>query len=153
MITSNYRYHWSLAADRLVFHLTYRRNRHSQRFLRGDLDYLRRWLDEPILGWALATLFGNGHEAAVDLVLRHRDHMVAAGYSVATINRHLCTLRLAARVAREMGEIDWDLAEVPGTAICDNGQNANGIDNAEADAEGQESRGMAPEIAQEMGCN
>jgi hypothetical protein len=108
------RYVWHLSAPRLLFHLTFRRNRHSQRFLRGDLEYLRRCLNEPDLPSTLATLFGKGHDAAVWLVLRHRDHMVAAGYSAATINRHLCTLRAAARIGREMGEIDWDLADVPG---------------------------------------
>lgn len=107
-------YSWSLAANRLLFHLTFRRNRHSQRFLRGDLEYLRSCLNEPNLGSMLATLFGKGHDPAVWLVLRHRDHMVAAGYSAATINRHLCTIRAAARIAREMGNIDWDLTDVPG---------------------------------------
>ena len=67
----------------------------------------------PSKSTALATLFGKGHDAAVWLVQRHRDYMVAAGYAVATINRHLCTIRKAARIAREMGEIDWDLNDVP----------------------------------------
>ena len=140
------RYRWSLATDRLVFELTFGRNRHSQRFLRGDIEYLRECLKEPTLSMALAALFGTCHGEAVDLVLRHRDHMVAAGYAVATINRHLCTLRAAARIAREMGEIDWDLSDVPNIAICDNAQVVSGFNAGQAGADGQEghSRTGAP---------
>lgn len=129
-------YLWSLATSRLLLLLTFRRNRHSQRFLRGDLDYPRRCLNEPDLGSTLATLFGKGHDAAVWLVSRHRDHMVATGYSVATINRHLCTIRAAARIAREMHEIDWDLADLPGIANCDNTKMVNGIESVEIAAGG-----------------
>jgi len=146
-------YQWSLVADRLLFSLTSGRNRHSQRFLRGDLEYLRRWLNEPDLAFTLATLFGGGHDDAVDLIRRHVDHMVAAGYTVATINRHLCTLRLAARIARDMGEIDWDLR---GIANCDNSRVANAVNEVQVDPEDPEGAGPAKEVesknAEKKGC-
>jgi hypothetical protein len=106
-------YLWQLAADRLLFHLTYRLHPNTDGWYRADLEYFRACLNEPDLPSMLATLFGNGHDAAKELVLRHRDHMVAAGYAVGTINRHLCTIRKVARIAREMGEISWDLQDVP----------------------------------------
>ena len=154
------RYLWSLAADRLVFKLTFGRNRHSQRFLRGDIEYLREWLNEPTLSLALAALFGGTRKEAVDLVLRHRDHMVGAGYAVATINRHLCTLRAAARIAREMGQIDWELSDVPNIAICDNVQTLREFSVGQTGADGREDHKsaaepqsmVAPEKEEEKGC-
>jgi hypothetical protein len=106
-------YLWQLAADRLLFHLTYGLHPNTHGWYRADLEYLRACLNEPDLPSMLATLFGNGHDAAKELVLEHRDHMVAAGYAVGTVNRHLCTIRKAARIAKEMGEISWDLQDVP----------------------------------------
>jgi hypothetical protein len=154
------RYLWFLATDRLIFALTFGRNRHSQRFLRGDIEYLRAWLKEPTLSMTLAALFGGSHDEAVDLVMSHRDHMAAAGYAVATINRHLCTLRAAARIAREMGQIDWDLSDVTGIAICDNRQVVKGFTVGQVGAEGREGRNLAaqplsttaPEEEEEKGC-
>jgi hypothetical protein len=140
-------YLWHLSANRLLVHLTYGRNHDSQRCLRGDLEYLRCWLHEPDLGAALARLFGNGHDAAVALVLDHRDHMVATGKAVGTINRHLCTLRAAARIAREMGHIDWDLADVPGIGIYDNGQAGNVVPGVEGVTDGNGITGMAAPAA------
>lgn len=154
------RYAWLLAADRLMFELTFGRNRHSQRFLRGDVEYLRDWLREPNLSMALAALFGGSHDEAVDLVLRHRDHMAAAGYAVATINRHLCTLRAAARIARDMGEVTWDLSDVPNIAICDNASAVSGIHASQAGAESREVQSqtgeplstVAPGREEKKGC-
>jgi hypothetical protein len=109
---------------------------------------------------ALAALFGGSHEEAIDLVLRHRDHMAAAGYAVATINRHLCTLRAGARIAREMGEIDWDLRDVPNIAICDNAQAVREFSDGQAGAEGREGQSqtgetlstVAPKEKEKKGC-
>jgi hypothetical protein len=105
-----------------LLYLTFGLNRHTDRLYRSDLRYLQVWLNEPDVPSTLATLFGNGHEAAESSLLRHRDHLVDTGHASGTVNRHLCTIRKAARIAREMGQIDWDLSGVPNIAICDNAQ-------------------------------
>ena len=88
----------------------------------------------------LATLFGNGHDVAKSLAEQHRDHLTATGHAVGTVNRHLCTIRKTVRIAREMGEIDWDLSDVAGIAICDNRSlisNLGGTGTADNSAEGR----------------
>jgi hypothetical protein len=146
-------YLWRFAATRLLFHLTYRLNRHTDRLYRSDLEYFRTWLAEPDLASALATLFGNGHDAAKLLLQHHRDHLVATGHAVGTVNRHLCTIRKAVRIAREMGEIDWDLKDVPGIAICDNKPKTSSLGNDGAEGEEAQTRsheiGLAQMIAEQ----
>jgi hypothetical protein len=155
------RYLWRLGTPLLLVYLTLRRNRHSKRFLRGDLDCLRAWLNEPDLESALATLFGNGHDAAVWLLLRHRDHMLDAGCAVTTVNRHLCTIRATARIARDMGKIGWDLADVPGISNSDNSLKMSGVAPLQNGGGGDERYDqavetgltIAPELEAELGCN
>jgi len=60
----------------------------------------------------LAILLSRGRDHARELVEGYRDHLLAAGKSMGTVNRHLVTLRAVARIARRMGRIDWDLAGV-----------------------------------------
>jgi hypothetical protein len=154
-------YLWRLAADRLLMHLTFGLNRHTDRLYRSDLRYLQAWLNEPDLPSTLATLFGDGHDAAKSLLLRHRDHLVDTGHAVGTVNRHLCTIRKAARIAREMGNIDWDLSDVPNIAICDNAQTVNEFMVGQAGAEGQEGHSqtgappsmVAPGEEKKKGCH
>jgi hypothetical protein len=130
-------YQWRLAADRLLTYLTLGLNRHTDRLYRGDLEYLRRCLNEPDLPSTLGTLFGNGHDAAKSLLLRHRDHLVDAGHTFGTVNRHLCTIRKAVRIAREMGEINWDLSDVPNVAAGDNVHAVNSVDAGETGQAGK----------------
>jgi hypothetical protein len=137
------RYLWRLAADRLLLFLTFGLNRHTDRLYRSDLRYLQAWLNEPDLPSTLATLFGNGHDAAKWLLLRHRDHLVDTGHTVGTVNRHLCTIRKAARIAREMGQIDWDLSDVPNIASCDNAQRDKEFSGGHVGAEDQEGHNRA----------
>jgi hypothetical protein len=124
-------YQWRLCADRLLVYLTLGLNRHTNRLYRGDLRDLRTWLKEPDLPSTFATLFGDGHDAAKSLLQHYRDHSVAFGHTVATVNRHLCTIRKAARIAREMGHIDWDLSDVPNVAEGDNVQAHNGFETGQ----------------------
>jgi hypothetical protein len=123
--------------------LTFDLNRHTNRLYRSDLRHLQVWLNEPDLPSTLATLFGNGHDAAKSLLLRHCDHLVDTGHAVGTVNRHLCTIRKATRIARKMGEIDWDLSDVPNIAICDNAPGASDVEGVAAgqeDNDGQDAR-------------
>lgn len=121
-------YQWRLAADRLLLYLTFGLNRHTDRLYRSDLRYLQDWLNEPDLASTLATLFGNGHDSAKWLLLRHRNHMVDSGHTAGTVNRHLCTIRKAARIAREMSQIDWDLGDVGNVTAGDNVCAGNGFE-------------------------
>jgi hypothetical protein len=141
-------YLWRFAATRLLFHLTYGLNRHTDRLYRSDLEYFRNWLNEPDLPSTLATLFGNGHDAAKSLLQHHRDYLVATGHAVGTVNRHLCTIRKAARIAREMGEIGWDLKDLPGIAICDNRPKASSLGKVGAEGDEAQTRSHAPGLAQ-----
>jgi hypothetical protein len=153
-------YQWRLAADRLLMHLTFGLNRHTDRLYRSDLRYLQVWLNEPDLPSTLATLFGDGHDTAKSLLLRHRDHLVDTGHAVGTVNRHLCTIRKAVRIAREMSEIDWDLSDVPNIANCDNVQVVSGFNVDQAGAEGHEGHNqtgappsmVAPGEQEKKGC-
>jgi hypothetical protein len=131
-------YHWRLAANRLLMGLTFGLNRHTDRLYRSDLTYLQVWLNEPDLPSTLATLFGNGHDAAKSLLLGHRDHLAETDHAVGTVNRHLCTIRKAVRIAREMGEIEWDLSDVPNIAVCDNAYSGKRVEGVAAGHDGNE---------------
>jgi hypothetical protein len=132
-------YRWRFAADRLMLYLTFGLNWHTDRLYRGDLRYLQAWLNEPDLPSTLATLFGNGHDSAKSLLQHHRDHLVDVGHTVGTVNRHLCTIRKAERIAREMGEIDWDLSDVANVTAGDNVYAGNGFETVKAGPMGYES--------------
>ena len=143
-------YLWQFAVPRLLFYLTHGLNRHTNRLYRSDLEYFRNWLNESSLPSTLATFFGNGHEAAKSLLQQHRDHLVDTGHAVGTVNRHLCTLRKAARIAREMGEIDWDLSDEPGIAICDNRPLTSGLGRIGVLGDGAEERSCGIESVQRI---
>ena len=110
--------YWSYHADELMSRLLCSPNRHTRRLYASDVESFRRWLihqSRPAESAALmlAIWFHGGEEQAQTLVKRYRDHLIQAGKSRATVNRHLCTLRAVARLARKMGRINWDLSGVP----------------------------------------
>ena len=109
-------FRWTIAADELIERLLNSPNRHTQRLYRADLESFRCWLAKThpaeSLPLMLAILFGGGRDGAVALVAAYCRAMLVAGKSVATVNRHMVTLRAVVRIAREMGRIDWDLVGV-----------------------------------------
>ena len=111
--------YWSYHADELMSQLLSSPNRHTRRLYASDLESFRRWLlikrSRPAESTALmlAIWLHGGREEAQTLFEAYRDHLVQAGKSRATVNRHLCTLRAVARLARKMGRINWDLSGVP----------------------------------------
>ena len=110
-------FHWRYQADALKSELLSRPSRHTRRLYAADLESFRRWLTRhghpaESLPLMLAICFAHGLDHARELVEGYRDHLLAAGKSTGTVNRHLVTLRALARIARRMGRIDWDLASV-----------------------------------------
>ena len=108
-------FYWAHHADDLTAYLLSSPNRHTRRLYAADLESFRRWLTRrgypaESLPLTLAIWFSHGLDHARELVEGYRDQLLAAGKSTGTVNRHLCTFRAVARIARRLGRIDWDLA-------------------------------------------
>ena len=113
-------FHWRYQADLLMSELLSSPNRHTRRLYAADLEHFRRWLTTrhaaETLPLMLSASLSHGLDHARELVEGYRDHLLTAGKSTGTVNRHLVTLRAIARIARRMGRIDWDLSSVGNVA-------------------------------------
>src|SRR5262245_52358693 len=103
-------FHWRYQADALMADLLSSPNRHTRQLYAADLQSFRHWLTRrghpaesvPLM---LAVWLSHGRGHAQSLAEGYRDHLLAAGKSPGTVNRHLVTLRALARIARRMGRL------------------------------------------------
>lgn len=96
---------------------------HTIRNYRHDLEDFAAYLSGALgmspsldVNGALRRLFRQPSSSAHEIVLGFRSHLLSAHLSVASVNRHLATLRSLIRFARLMGIVSWHL-EVPSLRI------------------------------------
>ena len=119
------------AADDLLARLLRSANRTTRRLYAADIRQFCIWLGSRGYGpaetppLAFAIFLGYGPARAQKIVETYRDHLLTAGKSLATCNRHLATLRGVVRIAgAEMGRIDWAICvpNVRDNVLCPKGE-------------------------------
>jgi|SRR5579871_976388 len=124
-------YRWGCgAADDLLARLFRSPNRTTQRLYAADLRHFRNWLARRGYGPAetfpltLAIFLGYGPDRAQQIAEDYRDHLLAAGKTAATCNRHLVTIRAVVRIAQQIGRIPWTITvpNVRDNVLCAKGE-------------------------------